>query len=67
MYTKYSTIWSNQIDGLLQDCSNAIANSLELLQSCIKPSKIKSNETKICTECYINVYMVFLRLFSYHD
>ena len=28
-----------QIDGLVQDCSNSIANVLELLQSCPKPSK----------------------------
>ena len=26
------------IDGLVHDCSNAIANALELLQSCTKPS-----------------------------
>ena len=26
------------IDGLAQDCSNSIANALELLQSCAKPS-----------------------------
>ena len=26
------------IDGLVQDCSNSIANALELLQSCAKPS-----------------------------
>ena len=26
------------IDGLVQDCSNSIANALELLQSCTKPS-----------------------------
>ena len=26
------------IDGLIQDCSNSIANALELLQSCTKPS-----------------------------
>ena len=26
------------IDGLVQDCSNCIANALELLQSCTKPS-----------------------------
>ena len=26
------------IDGLLQDCSNSIANAMELLQSCTKPS-----------------------------
>ena len=26
------------IDGLVQGCSNSIANALELLQSCTKPS-----------------------------
>ena len=25
-------------DGVVQDCSNSIANALELLQSCTKPS-----------------------------
>ena len=30
---------NEQIDGLVQDCSNGIANALELLQSCTKPSK----------------------------
>ena len=29
---------SMYIDGLLQECSNSIANALELLQSCNKPS-----------------------------
>ena len=28
-----------RIDGLVQDCSNSIANALELLQSRTKPSK----------------------------
>ena len=28
-----------QIDGLVQNCSNSIANALGLLQSCTKPSK----------------------------
>ena len=28
-----------QVDGLAQDCSNSIANALELLQSCAKSSK----------------------------
>ena len=34
-------IWKDKlscIDGLVQDCSNSIANALELLQSCTKPS-----------------------------
>ena len=26
------------VDGLVQDCSNSIANAMELLQSCTKPS-----------------------------
>ena len=30
-----------RIDGLVQDCSNSIANALELLQSCTKPSMSK--------------------------
>ena len=31
-------IYEVHIDGLVQDCSNSIANALELLQSCTKPS-----------------------------
>ena len=30
--------WIGYIDGLVQDCSISIANVLEILQSCIKPS-----------------------------
>ena len=32
------------IDGLVQDCSNSIANALELLQSCTKPSTCFSDQ-----------------------
>ena len=35
------------IDGLVQDCSNSIANALELLQSCTKPSTY-SVHTLLC-------------------
>ena len=35
-------LWAQQVDGSVQDCSNSIANALELLQSCTKPSKSKS-------------------------
>ena len=28
------------IEGLVQDCNNSIANALELLQSCTKPSTL---------------------------
>ena len=43
-----NTLWAGQnglcrqqfqIGSLVQDCSNSIANALELLQSCTKPSK----------------------------
>ena len=37
----------HDINGLVQDCSNSIANALELLQSCTKPSiqYIENNDT----------------------
>ena len=37
----YNMIYDNtilRIDGLVQDCSISIANALEILQSCTKPS-----------------------------
>ena len=34
-----ASIRRHEIDGLVQDCSNSIANALELLQSCTNPSK----------------------------
>ena len=37
----------NQIDDLVQDCSNSIANALELLQSWIKPLKLSLVAPKI--------------------
>ena len=33
----------SNIDGLVQDCSNSIANALELLQSCTKPLTYPKN------------------------
>ena len=33
----YIYIYQDHIDDLVQDCSNSIANALELLQSCSKP------------------------------
>ena len=42
------------INGLVQDCSNSIANALELLQSCTKPSTSMSyctrNVTLVCQQ-----------------
>ena len=38
-FFKSNAIKAIQTDGLVQDCSNSIANALGLLQSCTKPSK----------------------------
>ena len=37
-FVQINTVLLMHIDGLVQDCSNSIANALELLQSCTKPS-----------------------------
>ena len=39
------------VDGLVQDCSNPIANTLELLQSCTKPS-IYVNDHRLMAKLY---------------
>ena len=49
------------INGLAQDCSNSIANALELLQSCAEPS-IYTTQTLlcfvvVCSHHYSNVIM----------
>ena len=44
------------IDGLTQDCSNSIANALELLQSCNKPSKWASNELQSLVDINETIY-----------
>ena len=38
---KSALLTIEHIDGLVQDCSKPIANALELLQFCIKPSIYK--------------------------
>ena len=43
------------MDGLAQDCSNSIANALELLQSCSKPSIYGS--FKVSTVLYFNMWL----------
>ena len=35
----------DQHDGLVQDCSNSIANALELLQFCTKPTRRLAEQT----------------------
>ena len=43
-----SVVWLyNHIDGTVQDCSISIANAMEILQSCTKPSISSAKET--CT------------------
>ena len=36
--TKRGLLLQYDVDGLVQDCCNPIANAVELPQSCIKPS-----------------------------
>ena len=49
----HQILWfSLYIDGLVQDCSNSIANALELLQACTEPS--------ICIEFLPNSLLLLL-------
>ena len=41
------------IDGLVQDCSNSIANALELLQSCAKHSRNYMDRMKAGHNIYV--------------
>ena len=53
---------SHHIYGLVQDCSTSIANVLEILQSCTKPS--------ICNTCLFSVLFILqfvLDFLSYHS
>ena len=72
-----SVMLRDYIDGLVQDCSNAIANALELLQSCTKPSIFEWNTA--VTPVYISkgvraviyqavhiVHFVIMLLYSTH-
>ena len=61
------------IDGLMQDCSNSIANALELLQSCAKPSIYDlwahhPNLVKVCIAyaCKISIMMMSSNGNSFH-
>ena len=49
-----------QIDGLVQDYNNSIANAQELLQSCTKPSKYSISHAK-CARCgcFVSVMLQF--------
>ena len=45
------------IDGLAQDCTNSIANTRELLQSCAWAIDIKSTSTQLPNELHRFNYM----------
>ena len=47
------------IDGLVQDCNNSIANALELLQSCTKPSICQ------CVLWCVRVYWLMLSVYYF--
>ena len=54
---------SRQVNGLVEDCSDSIANALELLHSCTKPSVynafiIYRLALKLHTGAFINAYQV---------
>ena len=49
-----------QIHGLQQDCSNPIANALELLQYCTKPSKYLKTRSGCITLLPNYIYNVSL-------
>ena len=46
------------IIGLVQDCSNSIANALELLQSCTKPLIDKCIIIKVQYNLFITQYII---------
>ena len=51
-HTTESEISCAWIDGWAQDCSNSIANALELLQSCTNQSKHDMNVKHFASLCY---------------
>ena len=55
------------IDGLVQECSISIANALEILQSCTKPSISGSNITWYWTQCERKKSQTLLRLWTPKD
>ena len=59
IFPKTNSAWKELIDGLVQYCSNSIANALELLQSCTKPSQwywhnAPSDSHAFCKESRLN-------------
>ena len=52
----------DEINDLVQDCSNSIANALELLQSCAKPSRWQW--IRCFSSGMLLVFTQILRIFS---
>ena len=53
----YGQLWEQYTDGLVHDCSISIAKTLEILQSCNKPSihVMKRNIALICHEYHLKI------------
>ena len=47
----------NYINGLVQDCSNSIANAMELLQPCIKPYIWSRWKLYLISPCPTGIFM----------
>ena len=56
------------IDGLVQDCSNSNANTLEILQLCTKPAICASRlRPWVMPICFFIVYIVLFQVYSLSD
>ena len=56
------------IDGLVEDCSSSIANAMELLQSCTKPSKCTYSIVTLILKSRMHLeYFLMLRKDIVHD
>ena len=47
---------TDHVDGFVQECSNSIANALELLQSCIKPLMYDQTSSLSGTQLTVSIY-----------
>ena len=55
------------IDGLAQDCSNSIANALELLQSCTKPLVCWTTLTNVDKRCQHRLECVYMCIYQHRS
>ena len=65
------SIWYEHIDGLVQNCSNPMANALELLQSCIKPSILCAIDRVSCGDALMadvaHIIQSYFTGLTFHD